>query len=88
MMEKKERAKKYHISTKDSKDPLVTLAADEADAAARWAKRTGHAEKDAVVTAIGTRAETITRGEKPAAAASLEETKPAAAAANKESKNK
>lgn len=61
MSEKKERAKKYHVSTKDSKDPLVLLAADEKDAAEKWAKRTGKNKKDAVVTEIGTLAETITR---------------------------
>ena len=58
---KKERGKKYHISTKDNKDPLVTVAADEKEAAAKWAKRTGRPQKDARVTPIGTRADTITR---------------------------
>jgi hypothetical protein len=61
MPEKKERAAKYYVSTKDQRDPLVLLAENEKDAVVRWTKRTGRKASEAVATKIGTLAETITR---------------------------
>ena len=60
-MEKKQRAAKYHVATKEHKEPMILLAEDEKDAAKRWAKRTGKKAAEAVVREIGTQAETITR---------------------------
>ena len=60
-MEKKQRAAKYHVATKEHREPLVVLAQDKKEAAEKWAKRTGKKIAEAVVREIGTQAESITR---------------------------
>lgn len=53
MPEKRERAKKFYVSTTDIQYSLVVVAKNEADAAQQWAHRYNRSSSEAVVRPIG-----------------------------------